>query len=148
MKHYNSDIPDPLLSPEYFDEQIDRMREIRNRIARQQTHQDQPQTNQNQKNVWDEIREEIEGLSDTQRRMLFADEDYKRNDVAIAEVAARYQIQVLMPYVLGDQEGKNLLERQLHLIRAKKDSLKQAEEEELEAFRVWREERKKNKKTS
>ena len=148
MKHYNSDIPDPLLSPEYFDEQIDRMREIRNRIARQQTHQDQPQTNQNQKNVWDEIREEIEGLSDTQRRMLFADEDYKRNDEAIAEVAARYQIQVLMPYVLGDQEGKNLLERQLHLIRAKKDSLKQAEEEELEAFRVWREERKKNKKTS
>lgn len=132
-------IPDPILSPEYMEAQIDRMAEIRDRLIKQrQQVQAEPRQEEHSTTVWDDIREELSGLNDTQKAMLFADEDYKRNDEAIAVIAAQYQLQALMPYVMNDPEGQKLLERQLHLIKAKKDSIIKAEQEEMQAFRVWK----------
>lgn len=132
--------PDPLLSPEYMDAHIARLQEIRNEVvARQQSAKVEGAEQKQSTNVWDDINEELSALSDTQKEMLFNDKDYKQLDIAIAQVAAQYQVQLLMPYVLQDKEGKKLLEKQLLTIRTKKDDIIASEKAEYDEFRKWKE---------
>lgn len=132
--------PDPLLSPEYMDAHIARMQEIRNEVvARQQSAKAEIAEQKQPNNVWDDINEELSSLSDTQKEILFADSDYKQLDMAIAQVAAQYQVQLLIPYVLKDKEGKKLLEKQLLTIRTKKDDIIASEKAEYDEFRRWKE---------
>lgn len=132
--------PDPLLSPEYMDAHIARLQEIRNEVvARQQSAKAEGAEQKQSTNVWDDINEELSALTDTQKEMLFGDKDYKQLDMAIAQVAAQYQVQLLMPYVLQDKEGKKLLEKQLLTIRTKKDDIIASEKAEYDEFRRWKE---------
>lgn len=128
--------PDPLLSPEYMDAQIAKMQEIREEIVSRQ--QAKPQQATKQKTVMDEINEELANMTDSQKSLLFADKDYAKMDEAIMAIAAQYQVQLLMPYVMGDEQGKKLLEKQLLIIRTKKDDIIAAEQAELEEFRKWK----------
>lgn len=132
--------PDPLLSPEYMDAHIARLQEIRNEVvARQQSTKVEGAEQKQPTNVWDDINEELSALTDSQKEMLFNDKDYKQLDMAIAQVAAQYQVQLLMPYVLQDKEGKKLLEKQLLTIRTKKDDIIASEKAEYDEFRKWKE---------
>lgn len=134
--------PDPLLSPEYMDAQIAKLQEIRNEVvARHAT----AKTEQTQRSVLDDINDEMSELTDSQKEHLFADADYQQLDAAIAQIAAQYQVQLLMPYVLQDKEGKKLLERQLLTIRTKKDDIIAAERAELDEFRKWKKSKSKEK---
>lgn len=138
--------PDPLLSPEYMDAHIAQMQEIRNEmVARRDAQQTAPPSKQN-KSVLDEINEEVNALTDAQKQMLFADKDYAKLDEAIAGIAAQYQAQLLMPYVLKDEQGKKLLEKQLLTIRAKKDDIIASEQAEMDEFRRWKESKKSKSK--
>lgn len=132
--------PDPLLSPEYMDAHIARLQEIRNEVvARQQSAKVEGTEQKQSTNVWDDINEELSALTDSQKEMLFNDKDYKQLDMAIAQVAAQYQVQLLMPYVLQDKEGKKLLEKQLLTIRTKRDDIIASEKAEYDEFRKWKE---------
>lgn len=140
--------PDPLLSPEYMDAHIAQMQEIRDEIVARQANSKNSQKNekQRQKTVWDDINEELSALSESQKEHLFADADYQRLDAAIAQVAAQYQVQLLMPYVLQDAQGKKLLEKQLLTIRTKKDDIIASEKAEMDEFRRWKESKKSKSK--
>lgn len=101
---------------------------------------DMPMQNERpQRTVWDDITAELNSMSDSQKQILFADADYQIADRAIAEIASRYQMQILMPYVAADEDGKRMLEQQLHLIKAKKEGIIKREAQELEEFRRWKE---------
>lgn len=135
---------DPLLSRA---ETIQRLESQLNELKRQQQvrvqvdmpyQQPQPQQPQ-QKSVWDEISEELNSMPDTQKQVLFQDPEYQEADRAVAAIAAKYQLSLLMPYVANDEEGKKALERQLILIKAKKDGIAKREYEELAEFRRWKE---------
>lgn len=137
--------PDPLLSPEYMDAHIARLQELRNEVvARQQSAKAlegvEPKPSGN---VLDDINEELAALSEAQKELLYADADYRQLDMAIAQIAAQYQVQLLMPYVLQDKEGKKLLEKQLLTIRTKKDDIIASEKAEYDEFRRWKESQKK-----
>lgn len=132
--------PDPLLSPEYMDAQIAKLQEIRNEVvARHSTAKTEERT------VLDDINAEMAELTDSQKEHLYADADYQQLDAAIAQIAAQYQVQLLMPYVLQDKEGKKLLEKQLLTIRTKKDDIIAAERAELDEFRKWKKSKSKEK---
>lgn len=132
--------PDPLLSPEYMDAQIAKLQEIRNEVvSRHSTAKTEERT------VLDDINAEMAELTDSQKEHLYADADYQQLDAAIAQIAAQYQVQLLMPYVLQDKEGKKLLERQLLTIRTKKDDIIAAERAELDEFRKWKKSKSKEK---
>ena len=134
--------PDPLLSPEYMDAHIAKMQEIRDEVVARQQQQQQAQAQMQQpkqRTVLDDIDEELKGLSDSQKRALYGDKDYAKLDEAIAAVAMQYQVQLLMPYVMNDEQGKKLLEKQLLVIRTKKDDILAAEQAEMEEFRRWKE---------
>lgn len=136
---------DPLLNRESsisvdkVDQQISRMIELRDQLRQQQFHQEQP-VEQRKKTAWDEIREELNSMTDTQKELLFRDPEYQQRDAAIAAIAAQYQMQVLIPYVLEDEDGRKAIEAQLYTIRAKKDTLQKMEQEEMRQFRAWKEE--------
>lgn len=133
---------DPLLSPEYMDTQINKLIELRDQMK-----QAQPKAvaKTAAKTVWDEISEELNAMTDAQKDILFRDTDYQQSDKEVAMIAARYQMSLLMPYVVEDAEGRKSLEKQLHIIRAKKDAIIKQEQSEREEFLRWKE--KKNKKT-
>lgn len=132
--------PDPLLSPEYMDAQIAKLQEIRNEVvSRHSTAKTEEHT------VLDDINAEMAELTDSQKEHLYADADYQQLDTAIAQIAAQYQVQLLMPYVLQDKEGKKLLEKQLLTIRTKKDDIIAAERAELDEFRKWKKSKSKEK---
>lgn len=133
---------DPLLSPEYMDTQIEKMIEMRDQMRKQQAQAQSQQHQPAQKTVWDDITEELNSMSDAQKEILFQDDEYRQCDEEIAIVAAKYQMSLLMPYVLEDAEGKKSLERQLCLIRAKKEKIIKQERSEMEEFRRWKEETK------
>lgn len=129
-----------MLSPEYMDAQIAKLQEIRNEVvARHSTAKTEERT------VLDDINAEMAELTDSQKEHLYADADYQQLDAAIAQIAAQYQVQLLMPYVLQDKEGKKLLERQLLTIRTKKDDIIAAERAELDEFRKWKKSKTKEK---
>lgn len=144
MANFNIFTPaqDPLLSPEYMDTQINKLIELRDQMK-----QAQPKAvaKTAAKTVWDEISEELNAMTDAQKDILFRDTDYQQSDKEVAMIAARYQMSLLMPYVVEDAEGKKSLEKQLHIIRAKKDAIIKQEQSEREEFLRWKE--KKNKKT-
>lgn len=145
MANFNIFAPtqDPLLTPEYMDSQIQQLVELRDQMRKAQTKTTTPKVAN--KTVWDEISEELNGMSDSQKEILFRDAEYKQSDKEVAMVAARYQMSLLMPYVVEDAEGKKSLEKQLHIIRAKKDAIIKQEQTEREEFLRWKE--KKNKKS-
>lgn len=133
---------DPLLSPEYMDAHIARLQELRDEVVARQTSAPAAEP---ERTVLDDINAELAELSDSQKERLFADADYKQLDVAIAQIAAQYQAQLLMPYVLQDKEGKKLLERQLLTIRTKRDDIVAMERAELDEFRKWKQSKTKEK---
>lgn len=146
MANFNIFAPtqDPLLTPEYMDTQIQQLVELRDQMRKAQAKTTTPKVAT--KTVWDEISEELNGMSDSQKEILFRDADYQQTDKEVAMIAARYQMSLLMPYVVEDAEGKKSLEKQLHIIRAKKDAIIKQEQSEREEFLRWKE-KKNNKKT-
>lgn len=133
---------DPLLSPEYMDAHIARLQELRDEVIARQKN---TPTAEPERTVLDDINAELAELTDSQKERLFSDADYKQLDVAIAQIAAQYQAQLLMPYVLQDKEGKKLLERQLLTIRTKRDDIVAMERAELDEFRKWKQNKGKEK---
>lgn len=145
MANFNIFAPtqDPLLTPEYMDSQIQQLVELRDQMRKAQSKTIAPKVVN--KTVWDEISEELNAMSDSQKDILFRDADYQQSDKEVALIAARYQMSLLMPYVVEDAEGKKSLEKQLHIIRAKKDAIIKQEQTEREEFLRWKEKR--NKKS-
>ncbi len=147
LLHNPEAVSDPLLqdtgSVARLDQQISRMIELRDQM-RQQVQQQGTTENRSpqarrKKTVWDEIREELNDLTDGQKEILFADPEYQQRDAVIANIAAQYQMQLLIPYVLDDEDGRKALEAQLYTIRAKKDQLQAKERAELQEFKAWKE---------
>lgn len=136
---YGAPAPDPLLDPDYMDSQIDKMIELRDKARQLRERQPvQQEQSQQQKTAWDEISEELNSMSDAQKEMLYADPEYQHNDRLIMSIASQYQIRLLIPYVLGDENGRKAIETQLHTIRAKKDIIVQRERKEHEEFLRWK----------
>lgn len=139
MSNYNffGATTDPLLNPETIDRHIKQLEDLRHQLN--QNPKPQPATTP--KSVWDEISDELNSMTESQKIVLFRDKEYQQRDQEIAAIAAKYQLQLLMPYVLEDAEGKSTLEKQLHLIRAKKDNIIKQERSEMEEFLRWKEQK-------
>lgn len=130
---------DPLLHRNETIQQLEKQLEELKRSQQLRVQVDVPYpTGQNQRTVWDDISDELNGMTESQKGILFSDPEYQQADQMVAAIAAKYQMSLLMPYVAGDEEGKKALERQLLVIKTKKDDIVKRENEELEEFRRWK----------
>lgn len=134
--------PSTVSSMANIDEQIQILERQKQAIEAAQQQRMQPV--QPRRLIWDDIDAEIAPLTDEQKAMLFNNEDY-------ADIYNRLQMMVqseLLNLVKGrienTEQGKELLNSQLKLVRKLKRSIVDSTNRDMEMFRKFREFSKQN----
>lgn len=137
---------DPLLSSSIignnFDEQLQLLEKYKQNLeaAKQIKQQIQPTTNSlQQKLIWNEIEAEIQPMSEEQKALLFQDEDYLDTYNKIQSMVQNELLNLVKARIEASQEGRELLQNQLKMVKKLKGKIIQETNREMEMFRKFRE---------
>lgn len=130
----NSNIDEQLQLIEKYKQNLEAARQIR-----QQAQSPNIQKVQPQKLVWDEIDAEIGPMSDEQKAMLLKDEDYVDTYNKIQGLVQSEILNLVKGRIENTQEGKELLDKQLKIVKKLKGKIIQETNREMEMFRKFRE---------
>lgn len=97
----------------------------------------QPQQAVQQVNLWDEIDKEVCSLNNDQQAILAKDNVYNNVSAELQMLIQQELINSVRDKVANSPRGKELLEKQLNNIRAKKDSIIEEANKELELFKKF-----------
>ena len=92
-----------------------------------------------QKLIWDEIDSEITPMTEEQKNMLFQDEDYVETYTRIQGIVQAELLNLVKGRIESTQEGRELLQSQLKIVRRLKGKIIQETNREMEMFRKFRE---------
>ena len=92
-----------------------------------------------QKLIWDEIDSEITPMTEEQKNMLFQDEDYVETYTRIQGIVQAEILNLVKGRIESTQEGKDLLQSQLKIVKKLKGKIIQETNREMEMFRKFRE---------
>ena len=123
-----------------LDNQIQQLNIAKNQIQSQLNNP--AQTNQQhfteQKiNLWDEIDKEVCSLNNDQQAILAKDNVYNNVSAELQMLIQQELINSVRDKVANSPRGKELLEKQLNNIRAKKDGIIEEANKELELFKKF-----------
>lgn len=90
-----------------------------------------------QVNLWDEIDKEVCSLNNDQQAILAKDDVYNNVSAELQMLIQQELINSVRDKVANSPRGKELLEKQLNNIRAKKDSIIEEANKELELFKKF-----------
>ena len=128
---------DPLLNSQGFnvDEQLRQLE------ARKQALESMRQLNSQPTNsfIWDTIDNEVKVLSQEQINKLFENEEYSLIYSKIQQLVNNEIISLVKARIENTQEGKQLLQEQLNLVRKMKPKILEDSNREVELFRRFRE---------
>lgn len=97
----------------------------------------QPQQAVQQVNLWNEIDKEVNSLNNDQQAILAQDSVYNNISNELQMLIQQEVINSVRDKVANSPRGKELLEKQLNNIRAKKDSIIEEANKELELFKKF-----------
>ena len=106
---------------------------------RQQVQPAQQPISQPQRMIWDEIDAEISPMSDEQKTRMLQDEDYVDTYTKIQDMVQAEIISLVKGRIEATPEGKELLQRQLKIVKKLKEKIIQETNREMEMFRKFRE---------
>lgn len=106
---------------------------------RQQVQPAQQPISQPQRMVWDEIDAEISPMSDEQKTRMLQDEDYVDTYTKIQDMVQAEILSLVKGRIEATPEGKELLQRQLKIVKKLKGKIIQETNREMEMFRKFRE---------
>lgn len=106
---------------------------------RQQVQPAQQPIPQPQRMVWDEIDAEISPMSDEQKTRMLQDEDYVDTYTKIQDMVQAEILSLVKGRIEATPEGKELLQRQLKIVKKLKSKIIQETNREMEMFRKFRE---------
>lgn len=89
--------------------------------------------------IWDDIDAEINPMSDEQKSRLLQDEDYVDTYTRIQDMVQAEILSLVKGRIEATPEGKELLQRQLKIVRSLKSKIIQDTNREMEMFRKFRE---------
>ena len=92
-----------------------------------------------QKLIWDEIDSEITPMTEEQKNMLFQDEDYVETYTKIQGMVQAELLNLVKGRIESTQEGRELLQSQLKIVKKLKGKIIQETNREMEMFRKFRE---------
>lgn len=92
-----------------------------------------------QKLIWDEIDAEISPMTEEQRARLFGDEDYVMVYTKLQNIVQAEILNLVKGRIEGNPEGKELLERQLKLVKKLKGKIIDDTNREMELFKKFKE---------
>lgn len=107
------------------------------RQARAQMSQIQPQ--EATPSLWNEIDSEVYPLTDEQKMKLAQDEDYAQNDIALQQMVQTEILNLVKGKIENSQSGKELLTNQLSIVKKLKKKIVEETNQEMEAFRRFKE---------
>lgn len=140
---------DPLLNSSVIgnnlDEQLQMIEKYRQSLeATKQMKQQIQQSPIQQKLIWDEIDSELNPLTEEQKEMLFRDEDYLDIYTKIQCIVQSEILNLVKGRIESTQEGKELLQSQLKIVKKLKSKIIQETNREMEMFRKFRDFSKQN----
>lgn len=117
-----------------IDIQIQKMEAYRNKL-RQLQNMSQPK----KKLVWDEIDAEVIPMTEEQKMKLYSDEDYVTVYNQLQNIVQAELLNLVKEKIESTSEGKDLLERQLKIVRKLKGKIIDETNREMELFRKFKE---------
>lgn len=137
---------DPLLGNSMvsnsLDEQLQLIEKYKQNLeaAKQLRQQVQPvQQSVPQRMIWDEIDAEISPMTDEQKTRMLQDEDYVDTYTKIQDMVQAEILNLVKGRIEATPEGKELLQRQLKIVKKLKGKIIQETNREMEMFRKFRE---------
>lgn len=92
-----------------------------------------------QRMIWDEIDAEISPMTDEQKTRMLQDEDYVDTYTKIQDMVQAEILNLVKGRIESTPEGKELLQRQLKIVKKLKEKIIQETNREMEMFRKFRE---------
>jgi hypothetical protein len=134
---------DPLLGGSIIGNNLDEQLQLLEKYKQNLEAAKQMKQNQSpiipQKLIWDEIDAEVNPMSEEQKAMLFNDEDYVDTYTKIQNMVQAEILNIVKGRIESTQEGKDLLQSQLKIVRKLKGKIIQETNREMEMFRKFRE---------
>ena len=130
-----------------IDTQIQRMELYRQRLKQIKESQ-QIQNNQPQRLIWDEIDSEITPMSSEQKNRLLQDQDYTSIYTELQSMVQSELLNLVKAKIEGSERGKDLLQKQLKIVRKLKTKIIEDTDREMEMFKKFKEYSKEHPDTS
>ena len=130
-----------------IDTQIQRMEAYRQRLKQLKESQ-QTQNNQPQKLIWDEIDQEITPMSNEQKNRLLNDQDYVSIYTELQSMVQAELLNLVKAKIEGSERGKELLSKQLKIVKKLKTKIIEDTDREMEMFKKFKEYSKEHPNTS
>ena len=134
---------DPLLGTSVvgnnLDEQLQLLERYKQNLEAAKQIKQQTASTPVQKLIWDEIDSEIVPMTEEQKNMLFQDEDYVETYTRIQCMVQAELLNLVKGRIESTQEGKDLLQSQLKIVKKLKGKIIQETNREMEMFRKFRE---------
>jgi hypothetical protein len=128
----NDPINDPLID---IDAQIQIMENYKKRVQQLRA----SQNNLPIKLIWDDIDAEIQPLTNEQKQRLFEDEDYFMTYSRIQELVQLEILNLVKGRIESTTEGKDLLTKQLKMVKRLKSKIIDDTNREMEMFKKFKE---------
>lgn len=126
-----------------LDMQIKKMENYRKRLLQFQNNQNQ-QTQQQQKLIWDDIDAELLPMTEEQKNRLFNNSEYVEIYSKIQSLVQAEILNLVKGRIEKNPEGKELLESQLKVVRKLKGKIIEDTNKEMEIFNKFKEFSRKN----
>lgn len=128
---------DPVLRPQdisrAIDEQLANVRRLEQQLAQYGAQQPGSQSP-----LWDEIDSIVDGLSESERELLAADEEFNRSNGEVLAVLQREYLRIMRPIVEASADGKEALQSHLAIVKRLAKKAKEQTAEELREFREYK----------
>ena len=130
-----------------IDTQIQKMELYRQRLKQIKESQ-QIQNSQPQRLIWDEIDSEITPMSSEQKNRLLQDQDYTSIYTELQSMVQSELLNLVKAKIEGSERGKDLLQKQLKIVRRLKTKIIEDTDREMEMFKRFKEYSKEHPNTS
>ena len=130
-----------------IDTQIQKMELYRQRLKQIKESQ-QIQNSQPQRLIWDEIDSEITPMSSEQKNRLLQDQDYTSIYTELQSMVQSELLNLVKAKIEGSERGKDLLQKQLKIVRKLKTKIIEDTDREMEMFKKFKEYSKEHPNTS
>ncbi len=139
---------DPLLGAstnyEAHYKELERMGQVieqrKQALQQMKTQMEQPQQpRQSHTPVWDEIDSITQGLSEKEFQLISGNDEFVESQNAVMQILQAKYMQMMRPVVEGCQEGKDILERHLTLLKRLRKSASSEVDKEISDFQEYKE---------
>lgn len=124
---------DPLLSNTDISDQLQRLKTYEAQLLKLQNANSKPDL------IWDSIDKEMSSLSESQKAKFFEDKEYSEIMASLQNMVQIELLNLVKAKIEGTPEGKDLLQRQLGVVRNLKSKIVQETDNEIAIFNKFRE---------